>query len=129
MRRTEPMYEPGLERHEWESEWESIEDAIHEDPVDAVAELDMLVHRMLEEAGFDIDDPVEREGDEREIVADFVAAREIKLAIDRGSDAVSPGDVALAINNYRDVYEFLLTNRSSTDADFGSYELEHRDDA
>src|SRR5262249_14516328 len=100
--------EPGLDRHDWESEWESLEDAIRDDPRDAVAELDLLVHRMLEESGFEIEDPVEREGDEREIVDSFLAAREIKTAIDRGSDEITAGDIALAINNYRDVYEFLI---------------------
>ena len=122
------MYEPGLDRHEWESVWESLEDAIHDDPVDAVSEIDMLVHRMLEETGFDVDDPVEREGDEREVVANFLAAREIKLAIERGADDISPGDVAAAINNYRDVYEYLLANRSSTDGDLAAHELEHPED-
>ena len=118
-------YEPGLDRHEWESEWESIEESIHDDPADSLADVDMLVHRMLEETGYDIDDPVEREGDEREVVANFLAAREIKLAVERGSDGISPGDVAAAINNYRDVYEFLINNRSSADADFGTFEAEH----
>jgi hypothetical protein len=122
------MYEPGLDRHEWESEWESIEEAIHDDPVDSLSELDMLVHRMLEDTGFDVDDPVEREGDEREVVANFLAAREIKQAVERGSDDISPGDVAAAINNYRDVYQYLLTSRSATDADLATHELEHPED-
>jgi hypothetical protein len=119
------MYEPGLDRHEWESLWESVDEAIHDDPVDALSELDMLVHRMLVESGYNVDDPVARVGDEREVVADFLAAREIKLAVDRGSDEISPGDVAAAINNYREVYEYLLANRATTDADLASRELEH----
>jgi hypothetical protein len=119
------MYEPGLDRHEWESLWESVDEAIHDDPVDALSELDMLVHRMLVESGYNVDDPVARAGDEREVVADFLAAREIKLAVDRGSDEISPGDVAAAINNYREVYEYLLANRATTDADLASRELEH----
>jgi hypothetical protein len=122
------MYEPGLERHEWESTWESIEESIHDDPVDALSELDMLVHRMLQESGYDVDDPVQRAGDEREVVANFLAAREIKLAVDRGLDEISPGDIAAAVNNYRDVYEYLIANRSTTDADFASHELEHPED-
>jgi hypothetical protein len=122
------MYEPGLDRHEWESVWESLEEGIHDDPVDALSELDMLVHRMLEESGYDVDDPVERVGDEREVVANFQAARDVKLAVDRGSDEISPGDVAAAVNNYRDVYQYLIANRSSTDADFATYELEHPED-
>ena len=36
-----------------------------------------LVARMLEERGYDLDDPVAREGDEREVVAEFRAARDI----------------------------------------------------
>jgi hypothetical protein len=104
-------FEPGLDRHDWESEWESLEEGVREDPRDAVAELDVLVHRMLEESGFAIDDPVEREGDEREIVDSFLAAREIRRAIDAESDEITAGDIALAINNYRDVYEFLIANR------------------
>jgi hypothetical protein len=119
------MWEPGLDRHEWESLWASVEDAIRDDPVDALSELDMLVHRMLLEAGYDVDDPVSRVGDEREVVSDFLAARDIKLAVDRGSDEISPGDVGAAINNYREVYEYLLANRATTDADFASRELEH----
>jgi hypothetical protein len=119
------MYEPGLDRHEWESVWASLEEAIRDDPVDALSELDMLVHRMLEEAGYDIDDPVARAGDEREVVSDFLAAHEIKLAVDSGSDGISPGDIAVAINNYTEVYEHLLANRSMTDADLATRELEH----
>ena len=48
------------------------------------------------------------EGDERDVVADFLAAREITRLLASNPDAVSPGDVALAVNNYREVYEYLL---------------------
>ena len=102
---------------------EAFESRAAEAPRGAVSELDMLVHRMLEESGFNIDDPVEREGDEREVVVSFLAAREIKRAIDADSDEISPGDIALAINNYREVYEYLITNRASADADFGTHEV------
>src|SRR6266850_1547287 len=101
------MYEPGLDRHEWESVWESLDEAIRDDPVDALSELDMFIHRMLEESGYDVDDPVARPGEEREVVTDFLAAHEIKVAVDRGADGISPGDVAMAINNYREIYEYV----------------------
>jgi hypothetical protein len=119
------MYEPGLDRHEWESVWESLDEAIRDDPVDALSELDMFIHRMLEESGYDVDDPVARPGEEREVVTDFLAAHEIKVAVDRGADGISPGDVAMAINNYREIYEYLLTNRSATDGELATRELEH----
>jgi hypothetical protein len=111
------MMEPGLGRHEWESEMASLEDDLRDDPGSALPELDDLVHRMLEEAGYDVDDQVVREGDEREIVAEFLAAREIKNAYERGADDVSPGDLGAAINGYRAVFDYLVANRSSADGD------------
>ncbi len=102
------MLEPGLDRHEWESRWASLEEDLEDSPRDVLPELDQLVGQMLEERGYAIDDPVVREGDDRDVVADFLAAREITRLLADDPDAVSPGDVALAVNNYREVYEFLL---------------------
>ncbi|MFY9578694.1 MAG: hypothetical protein WAQ33_05165 [Gaiellaceae bacterium] len=45
------------------------------------------------------------------MIADFLAAREITHLLADGSDDVSPGDVAAAVNGYRSVYEFLLEER------------------
>ena len=111
------MYDPGLDRHEWESEWEALEDGIRTDPADALPEVDRLVARMLEESGYDLADPVVREGDEREVVAEYLAAREILDAVERDSDGLSPGDVAAAINGYRAVFEHVAANRAATDSE------------
>jgi hypothetical protein len=108
----EAMLEPGLDRHEWESEWQSLEEDLEEAPAETLPLLDDLVARMLEERGYALTDPVAREGDDREIVAEFLAAREITRLVDQGSDAVSPGDVAAAVNSYRAIYEYLLAERS-----------------
>ena len=110
------MYDPGVERHEWESEWQALEDDLRTDPVHALPELDTLVARMLEESGYDLTDPVVREGEEREVVAEYLAAHEIVEAAERDSDAISAGDVAAAINGYRAVYEHLVTTRSTAEA-------------
>jgi hypothetical protein len=107
------MQEPGLSRHEWESEWAALEEQLEDSPADVLPELDDLVERMLNERGFAIDDPVVREGDEREVVAEFLAAREITRLLADGSDGVSPGDVGAAVNGYRSVYEYLLAERST----------------
>lgn len=107
------MLEPGLDRHEWESEWQSLEEAVADSPAEALPELDDLVARMLESRGYAIDDPVVREGDEREVVSEFLAARETTRLVDAGSGDVSPGDVAAAINGYRAVYEYLLNTREA----------------
>jgi hypothetical protein len=68
---------------------------------------------MLEERGYAIDDPVAQKGDGGEIVVEFLSAREITRLLDEGSDGVSPGDVAAAVNGYRSVYEYLLAERSA----------------
>jgi hypothetical protein len=111
------MYEPGLDRHEWEGEMQALEDQLHDSPAEALSELDDLVARMLEETGYDLDDPVVREGEEREVVSEFLAAREITQVYDRGSTELSPGDIAAAINGYRAVYDYIVANRSMVDAD------------
>jgi len=111
------MYEPGVDRHEWESEMQGLEDALAENPAETLPELDALVARMLEETGYDVGDPVVREGDEREVVAEYLAAHEITQASERGSEDISPGDVAAAINGYRAVFDHLVSTRSSTDGD------------
>jgi hypothetical protein len=111
------MYEPGLDRHEWESEMQALEDDMRENPAEALPELDALVHRMLEQTGYDLGDPVARDGEEREVVSEFLAAHEITTAAERGSDELSPGDTAAAINGYRAVFDYIVANRSATDAD------------
>ncbi|HZS29978.1 MAG TPA: hypothetical protein VFA37_01835 [Gaiellaceae bacterium] len=93
------MQEPGLDRHDWESELRSLEDDVRDDPLAALPELDRLVARMLEETGID-------ENDEARL--EFGAAHEITLAADRGDD-VSPGDVAAAVNGYRTVFDYVVT--------------------
>ena len=108
------MVEPGLDRHEWESEYASIEEDVRTDPGEALSELDELIARMLGDAGYDINDPVVREGEEREVVAEFLAAHEILTAYERGSEELSQGDVAAAINGYRAIFEYLVADRDAT---------------
>jgi len=91
---------------------QGLEEQLGESPAEALPELDGLVARMLEETGYEIDDPVIREGDEREVVAEFLAAREITQLAERGADGIGPGDVAAAINGYRAVYDYVISNRT-----------------
>ena len=110
------MYDPGVERHEWESEWQALEEDLRTDPVHGLPELDRLVAQMLEESGYDLTDPVVRDGEEREIVAEYLAAHEIVGTAERDADEVSAGDVAAAINGFRAVYDHLVTTHSTADA-------------
>ena len=107
------MYDPGVDRHEWESEMAALDEELHEDPAAALPDLNDLLERMLEESGYDLMDPVVREGDKREIVAEFLAAREIKDAYERGSDELSSGDIAAAINGYRAIFDYLVSSRAA----------------
>lgn len=102
------MSEPGLDRQEWEGRWASLEEELRDSPRDVLPELDELVEEMLEERGYAVDDPVVREGDEREVVAEFLAARETTQLLGDDPDSVSPGDVAEAVNGYRSLYEYLV---------------------
>jgi hypothetical protein len=60
--------------------------------------------------GYALDDVVVREGDDREIVAEFLAAREITQSVEQGMD-VDPGDIQEAIDRYRSLHDYLLVER------------------
>ena len=104
--------EPGLDRHEWESEMQALEPELEDSPAEALPELDGLIERMLAERGYSVDDPVASDGTEPEVLAEFRAARETTRMLERG-DAVGPGDVAAAVNGYRAVYDHLLSERGA----------------
>ena len=106
------MRESGLDRHDWEGEMQALEDQLGEDPAESLPELDVLVARMLGETGYDLIDPVTREG-EREVVSEFHAAHEITGAVERGSAGISHGDVAAAVNGYRAVFDFLIAEHGT----------------
>jgi hypothetical protein len=116
-RRIVLVYEPGLDRHDWEGEMQALEEQLGESPAEALPELDALVARMLEEAGYDLSDPVVREGDEREVVSEFLAAHEITQLEERGNEEIGPGDVGAAINGYRAVFDQLVSTRATADPD------------
>jgi hypothetical protein len=104
------MVEPGLDKHEWESQWQEFEEDLESSPAEALPEVDRLIHEMLEGRGYAIDDPIVREGDDRDIVAEFSAAHEITQLINNDED-VDPGDVAAAVEGYRSLYEYLIEER------------------
>lgn len=101
------MLEPGLDRHEWETEWAVLEPLLEDDPADTLPDVDDLVARMLTARGYALDDAIAREGEEREVVAEYLAAKEVADAARRG-ESIDPGDVADAVNAYRELYDFLL---------------------
>jgi hypothetical protein len=116
------MSDPGVDRHQWESEWQALEDDLRADPAAALPEMDSLVAQMLEESGYDLTDPVAGQGEEREVVAEYLAAHDVAVAEERDAGNLSPGDVAAAVNGYRAVFEHLVTTRAAADADLEAAE-------
>lgn len=105
------MHEPGLDKHEWETEYALLEPELADDPRAALPELADLVGRMLDERQFELDEPVTVQGEERDIVAEYQAAREVSDRAERGED-VDPGDIAAAINGLQSVYQYILLDRA-----------------
>jgi hypothetical protein len=101
------MEEPGIDRHVWESEWQALEPLVVDSPLEALPEVDTLVERMMVETGYPVDEESAVETAEPEVVAEFLEARRIARAVDRG-ETVDPGDVGAAITAYRSLYEYLL---------------------
>jgi hypothetical protein len=104
------MYEPGLDRHEWETELESLREGLEDSPAEALPDLANLVQRMLEERGFELGEAVADGGEEPEIVASYRSARETADAVDAGADT-DPGDVAQAINDLLAVFDYVNAER------------------
>jgi len=101
------MQEPGLDEHEWITEWEAIDPLLTESPTETLAEADDLIARMMEARGFPLE---EREGEELaepETILSFMEARRVVRQIDSG-ESYDPGDVAVAVETYRELYRELL---------------------
>lgn len=101
------MQEPGLDEHEWTSEWAEIEPLLRESPAEALSEADDLVARMMEARGVPLRERAGEELAEPETTRSFVEARRVTRQIDSG-ESYDPGDVALAVESYRELYGYLL---------------------
>ncbi|MFN2471928.1 MAG: hypothetical protein ABR583_13270 [Gaiellaceae bacterium] len=101
------QFEPGIDRHEWESEWQALEEELSAAPAEALPEAAALAERMLIQSGYDIADPVAREGEEREVVAEYLAAREVANRLEAGA-TVDPGDIGSAIQGLRALRDLVI---------------------
>jgi hypothetical protein len=104
------VIEPGLDRHEWETEWQSLEPLVVDSPAEALPELDDLIARMMAERGYPTDEAGADKASDPDVVAEFLEARRIARLADAG-ETVDPGDVGAAVTGYRNLYEFLLGER------------------
>jgi hypothetical protein len=106
------MVEPGLDRHEWESEWQQLEPVLHESPEEALPDARDLVERMLEERGVLDDEPVTVEGVDPELLDAFSSASDVTRRVERGED-VERGDLDSAAGTLRALYEHLIVERAA----------------
>ncbi len=67
---------------------------------------------MLDSRGYALTDEIASEGDDPEVVTEFRAAHEVTQSIEAGRD-VDPGDVAMAVNAYRALYEHVINARTA----------------
>lgn len=102
--------EPGLDLHEWETRWQELQDAAADAPCDALWEIVRFVQQMLVERGFQLDEPVTAEGEEPEILRTFLTARETARLAEAGE--ADPGDVAAALENLGEIYDYVVSDRA-----------------
>jgi hypothetical protein len=101
--------EPGLDLHEWETRWQELQELAAEAPDETLPEIVRFVEHMLRERRYDLDNPVVVEGEDRDIVADFLSAREIADTVEAG--AAEPEDVIVALENLREIYDYVVSDR------------------
>jgi hypothetical protein len=98
--------DPGLDRHEWETEWQALEPLVADSPAEALPELDGLVERMMTAHGYAMDEEQDSEAPEDEVMKEFLEARRITRLLESG-EPVDPSDVGAAVAGYRNVHDYL----------------------
>jgi hypothetical protein len=99
--------EPGIDRHLWITEWEDLETQVADAPSESLGDLDDLVARMMTAHHLALEEPEGSDFADNEATREFAQARLITRQVDLGED-VDPGDVADAVNTYRELYEQLI---------------------
>jgi hypothetical protein len=106
------MSEPGLDLHEWESEWGSLEDDIADSPETALPYVHELMTRMMRKRGILDPSLVATEGADPDYVRTWQAGAELVAAIEDPGVEVEREDVVEAIENYRELFETFLAERA-----------------
>jgi hypothetical protein len=105
------MQEPGLDRHEWESEWASLEEDFDADPFNSLRYVHALITRMLKERRILDENLVVKEGVDPDLIRPWEAGSELVRRLDAELD-VEEADVREALENYRDLFQTLVSERA-----------------
>ena len=96
----EVMSEPGLDLHEWETQWHALESDFETDAAGTLPQATDLLEDVLGAGRYaELDD----------LLASVRSAREVADRIERGDD-VDPGDVGQAIEDLRAVHRALAAD-------------------
>jgi hypothetical protein len=104
------MSEPGLDLHEWESQWAQLQEDAADSPDEALPEIVNLIEQMLADRGFDLENPVVVQDESRDIVSDFFAAREIARAAE--TTKIDAEDIQTALDDLVEIHDFLVEDRA-----------------
>jgi len=92
------------------SAWETVQAGFVDSPSDAIGQADRLVHQVMRDRGYPMDDFDQRSADisvdHPEVVSDYRAAHEISLRNDTGE--ASTEDLRRAMVHYRSLFDDLL---------------------
>ena len=105
--------EPGLDVHEWESEWASLEDDIADSPETALPYVHELITRVLKERRVLDDALVLSEGAEPDWARTWEAGRDLVARLDDPGLDVERQDVLDQVDEYRALFETLRAERAS----------------
>lgn len=103
------MTDPGLDLHEWETRWSDLQDQAADAPDEALPEVVRLVEEMLTDRGFDFENPVVVEDESRDIVTDFLAARDISRAAE--TTKLDQEDIQTALDDLTEIHDYLVEER------------------
>ena len=100
------QHEPGLDQHEWETQWQQLRAHAEDDPAQALPELADFVEAILRQRGIRPEEEPAGAGQEVEVTHAYRFAREIGDRVERAED-VDPGDVGAAHEALAEVYAWL----------------------
>lgn len=103
------MTDPGLDLQDWETRWSDLQDQVADAPDEALPEVVRLVEEMLTDRGFDLENPVVVEDESRDIVSDFLAARDIARAAE--TTKLDEEDIQTALENLAEIHDYLVEDR------------------
>jgi hypothetical protein len=103
------MSEPGLDLHEWTTRWEELQEELADDLQRALPDAVRLIEQMLTERGYELREPVTAEGEDADIIRNWLAAREVAMAAEQ--DDLDPADVEVALDDLREIYDYIVEDR------------------